>query len=50
MTVIRSMEEFEKFYYPNRYEKQMVEEIDDPHALGIYMANESLEKINSILE
>ena len=48
--IIRSVEEFEKLYYPDRYEKQREEEIDDPQALGIYMANESLEKINSILK
>jgi hypothetical protein len=47
--IIRSVEEFEKFYYPNRYEKQKDEDIEDPHALGIHMADESLKKINGIL-
>lgn len=47
--IIRSVTEFERLHYPKRYEKQIEEEIDDPLMLGIFMANESLGKIDNIL-
>jgi hypothetical protein len=47
--MIRSRDEFEKLYFPKRYEEQKREEITDPEALGIDMANRSLEKIKNLL-
>lgn len=48
-SIIRSRDEFEKRYFPKQYEEQKREEIEDPEALGIDMANRSLEKIRNLL-
>jgi len=48
-SVIRSKEDFEKLYYPKKYERQRIEMIEDAEALGAYMADKSLEKIKDIL-
>lgn len=48
-SMIRSRDEFEKQYYPKRYEEQKRKEIKDPEALGVDMANRSLERIKNFL-
>jgi len=42
--VFRSMMEFEREFLPESFEK-MTEKPTDAHALGIYLAKESLDKI-----
>jgi hypothetical protein len=46
--VYRSMEEFEKKFFPNSFKKRALESMD-PHALAVSLAEESLEKIRSQL-
>ena len=47
--VFRSMIEFEKKYFPKSYEQKMTEKRKDARALGISLAEESLNKIRARL-
>ena len=40
----KSMEEFEKKFFPNSYKKRLIESMDT-HALAVNLAEESLKKI-----
>jgi hypothetical protein len=46
--VYKSMQEFEKKFFPNSFKKRAVESMDS-HALAVSLAEESLEKIRSQL-
>ena len=43
----KTMEEFEKEYFPKSFKKQLLEGITDPHDLGVALAQESLEIIRA---
>ena len=43
--MFRSMLEIEKEFFPKSFKNRMLEKPTDAHALGIYLARESLDKI-----
>ncbi|MFZ2410986.1 MAG: hypothetical protein WAW23_05410 [Candidatus Methanoperedens sp.] len=47
---IRSMEDFEKTYFPKSFEKQISDESENSHDLGIGWAKEYLDKIKDQLK
>jgi len=47
--IYRSITEFERTFFPKSFEKRMAEKPKDAQALGVSLANESLEKIRKQL-
>lgn len=48
-TKFKSVAEFESRYFPDSFERRIVEKGVNPHELGTRLARESLEKIRSQL-